>query len=110
MARYFNVNLEDNNNKIDLSIFANSNYFASWKENTYEINSIDDEVLLDFVSVISTNLKKIVEDSFYLDISKITISDESTYLSIKLELSSLDSGKLKDESLTFIEVKVFVEE
>ena len=110
MARYFNVNLEDNNNKIDLSIFANSNYFASWKENTYEISSIDDEVLLDFVSVISTDLKKIVEDSFYLDISKIIISDESTYLSIKLELSSLDSGKLEDESLTFIEVKVFVEE
>ena len=55
-------------------------------------------------------LKKIVEDSFYLDISKIIISGESTYLSIKLELSSLDSGKLEDESLTFVEVKVFVEE
>lgn len=110
MARYFNVNLEDNNNKIDLSIFANSNYFASWKENTYEINSIDDEVLLDFVSVISTDLKKIVEDSYYLDISKITISGEFTYLSIKLELSSLDLGKLEDESLTFVEVKVFKEE
>ncbi len=110
MTRYFNVNLEDNNNKIDLSRFINNSYFASWEENAYEISSIDDETLLDFVSVISTDLKKIVEDSYYLDISKITISGESTYLSIKLELTSLDLGKLEDESLTFVEVKVFVEE
>ena len=86
--------------------------YSNWESYEYVVGSVTDACLRDFIEMVAPGLEKYVLESKYFTAKgmKLTVSEESglreSYLSLKIYVSDLDSGKVK-ENLLLSEARIY---